>query len=64
MNRPPIRNLVEDHAVEAYTKLARNFSDFCGCEMCRVDVLVYALNRIPARYVSGLEGTVVTDVNL
>jgi competence protein ComFB len=64
MNRPPIRNLVEDHALEAYARLVTHFDDFCGCDLCRVDVLVYALNRIPPRYVAGLEGSVVTDVNL
>ena len=41
-----------------------HFPDFCGCDICRHDVLVYALNRLPPRYVDGLEGSVVTDVNL
>ncbi len=64
MTRPVIRNLVEDHAVEAYGELLHHYPDFCGCDTCRLDVLVYALNRLPPRYVIGLEGTVVTDVNL
>lgn len=59
-----IRNAVEDHAVEAYQRLVSHFPEFCGCETCRLDVLVYALNRLPPRYVIGLEGSVVTDVNL
>ena len=37
---------------------------FCGCEICHADVLVYALNRLPARYVASLEGTVITELNL
>ncbi|HEY7684132.1 MAG TPA: late competence development ComFB family protein [Gemmatimonadales bacterium] len=64
MTRNHIRNAVEDHAVEAYERLVGHFPDFCGCETCRLDVLVYALNRLPAKYVIGREGTVVTDVNL
>ena len=59
-----IRNLVEDHAREAYAEIRGRFPDFCGCEVCRQDVLVYALNRLPPRYVAGLEGAVVTEVNL
>ena len=49
---------------EAYGSLVKHFPDFCGCDICRQDVLVYALNRLPPRYVIGLEGTVVTEVNL
>jgi hypothetical protein len=59
-----IRNLVEEHVVSAYDSLRPRFPDFCGCEVCRTDVLVYALNRLPARYVAGREGTVVTELNL
>jgi hypothetical protein len=59
-----IRNLVEEHVVGAYDSLRPRFPEFCGCEVCRTDVLVYALNRLPARYVAGLEGTVVTELNL
>ena len=59
-----IRNLVEEHVTQAYEQLRPRFPDFCGCETCRMDVLVYALNRLPARYVVGREGTVVSEVNL
>ena len=41
-----------------------HFPDFCGCEICREDVLVYTLNRMPARYVASRTGSVVTEVNL
>ena len=64
MSRPTVRNLVEAHVAEGYEVLRQHFPDFCGCESCRLDVMVYALNRLPARYVIGREGTVVTDVNL
>ena len=59
-----IRNLVEEHVMEAYAQLQPRFPDFCGCDVCRTDVLVYALNRLPARYVAGREGSVVTELNL
>lgn len=59
-----IRNLVEDHVAATYEQLRPHFPDFCGCGVCRGDVLVYALNRTPARYVNTLEGSVVTEFNL
>ncbi len=59
-----IHNLVEQHVVAAYDAMRPHFPQFCGCEMCREDALVYTLNRIPARYVSTPTGSVVTEVNL
>lgn len=48
----------------AFDTLRSHFPKLCGCEMCRDDVLVYTLNRIPPRYVSSLTGSVVTELNL
>ena len=59
-----IKNLVEDHVTAAYGTLRPHFPAFCGCDLCREDVLTFALNRIPPRYVSRREGSVVTEVNL
>jgi hypothetical protein len=59
-----IHNLVEAHVVAAYDAMRPHFPDFCGCEVCREDALVYTLNRTPARYVSSPTGSVVTEVNL
>ena len=59
-----IQNKVEAHAIEAYDSLKIHFPDFCGCEICRADVLVYALNRLPARYVASVEGKVITELSL
>jgi competence protein ComFB len=59
-----IRNLSEDHVIQAYGSLRRHFPDFCGCDICREDVLVFTLNRVAPRYVASLEGSVLTEVNL
>ena len=59
-----IKNLVEDHVTAAYQTLRPHFPAFCGCDLCREDVLTFALNRIPPRYVSRREGSVVTEVAL
>jgi len=59
-----IKNLVEEHVLAAYDVLRAHVPNFCGCAVCRGDVLVYALNRVPARYVATREGSVVTELNL
>jgi predicted transcriptional regulator len=59
-----IHNLVEEHVQAAYEALRPRFPTFCGCEICHADVLVYALNRVPARYFSRLQGSVLTEVSL
>jgi competence protein ComFB len=59
-----IKNLVEDHVTAAYQTLRPHFPGFCGCDLCREDVLTFALNRIPPRYVARREGSVVTEVAL
>lgn len=59
-----IHNLTEHHVAASYEALRSHFPDFCGCEICREDVLVFALNRVQPRYVATLEGSVVTEVNL
>lgn len=59
-----IKNLVEEHVLAAYDVLKAHVPNFCGCAVCRGDVLVYALNRVPARYVATREGSVVTELNL
>ena len=59
-----IRNLTEDHVAEAYRRIGSHFPSFCGCESCRNDVLIFALNRLPARYVASDEGKAVTEFQL
>lgn len=59
-----IRNVVEEHVSASYEALRVHFPDFCGCAICRDDVLVFTLNRTPPRYVSSVQGSVLTGVNL
>lgn len=59
-----IHNLVEEHVQAAYESLRPRFPEFCGCEICHDDVLVYTLNRVPARYFSRRQGSVLTEVSL
>jgi hypothetical protein len=59
-----IKNMAEEHVEAAYDGLLPHFPDFCGCETCRGDVLIYALNRLPARYENTREGSVMTELAL
>lgn len=59
-----IHNLVEEHIRDSYDGVVKGFPEFCGCLICREDVYVYALNRIPPRYVTTQQGLAVTEVRL
>lgn len=59
-----MKNLQEDAVRREYEKLKDTVPGFCGCEMCRDDVLVYALNRLLPRYVAQPTGEVLTQVSL
>ncbi|MCL6632075.1 MAG: late competence development ComFB family protein [Alicyclobacillus herbarius] len=37
-------------------RIAQNERDICFCSLCKSDITAYALNRLPARYVSTQEG--------
>jgi competence protein ComFB len=47
-----------------YTRLKPRVPTFCGCDTCRGDVLVFALNRLAPRYVSTRQGEVLTEISL
>lgn len=56
---------VTEHQVElAYDALVPSLTGVCTCPICREDVLVYALNRLPSHYVSTLLGEVVSKFGL
>jgi len=47
-----------------YDRLRPQLPRFCGCDTCRGDVLVYALNRLSPHYVSTRQGEVLTGISL
>ncbi len=53
-----------DAAQQEYQRLRPQFPTFCGCDTCRGDVLVYALNRLDPHYVSTRQGEVLTELSL
>ena len=59
-----IHNLVEEHVRASYDSLRPRFPEFCGCDLCREDAIVYTLNRVPPRYVASRQGSVLTEISL
>lgn len=59
-----MKNVLESVVAREYERLRRQVDGFCGCDRCRDDVIVFALNRLPPRYVAAEEGEVITNVRL
>jgi hypothetical protein len=59
-----IVNLMEHHVIEAYDRLKGKVAGFDDTPGHREDVIVYALNRLPPRYVVTNEGKAVTEAML
>ncbi len=59
-----IVNVMEHHVQEAYERLKATMPGFEDTPGHREDVIVYALNRLPPRYVVTNEGKAVTEAML
>lgn len=59
-----VTNVTLEVAQGEYHSLRESFPKFCGCDTCRGDVLVYALNRLTPHYVSTRQGEILTGLTL
>lgn len=59
-----IINVMERHVTEAFDRLRGVVTDFVDTPGHRDDAIVYALNRLPPKYVVTNEGKAVTEVAL
>jgi len=59
-----VKNVTEMLVARSYDELLPTMPEFCRCEVCRDDVLVYALNRLPPHYTSTLRGEVVSKLEM
>ncbi len=48
-----MKNLVEDVVRDTHAELLTQYTEFCGCALCRTDVEALALNMIRPRYSGG-----------
>jgi len=59
-----VTNVTSEVVQREYQSLRGNFPKFCGCDACRGDVMVYALNRLSPHYVSSRQGEILTGLSL
>jgi competence protein ComFB len=59
-----VKNVYEEVVVDEFERLKPTIDGFCDCAVCRQDVLAYALNRLPPRYVVGRVGEMHSRVNM
>jgi competence protein ComFB len=59
-----MKNLLEAVVIREHERLLPDMTDACSCPLCREDVLVHALNRLPPRYVATLTGEVLSEVQM
>jgi competence protein ComFB len=59
-----VTNVTSEVVQREYASLRDNFPKFCGCDTCRGDVMVYALNRLAPHYVSSRQGEILTSLSL
>ena len=59
-----VTNVTAEVVAREYRSLRDKLTGFCGCETCKGDVLVYALNRLSPHYVSTRQGEILTELSL
>ena len=59
-----MKSVTEYLVKRAYDELTPTMPGICTCPVCREDVLVFALNRLPPHYTSSLTGEVVTKLEM
>jgi competence protein ComFB len=59
-----VTNVTWEAVQREYASLRGRFPAFCGCDTCKGDVLVFALNRLSPHYVSTRAGEILTEISL
>ncbi len=57
------RNYTEDLVIEELCGVLEQLPRLCKCERCRGDMVAYALNRMPAKYVVTELGSIYTKAH-
>lgn len=57
------RNVMEEIVEQKYEEL-KSTLNCCTCERCHLDVIAYALNKLPPKYVVSNAGELYTKVRL
>ncbi len=57
-----IYNYMEDVVKDELDKSLADITDICKCQKCKFDMMVWALNRLPAKYVLSDKGRLYTKL--
>lgn len=57
-----IVNYMEDMVKEHLDELLSKRDDICKCQKCKFDMMVWALNRLPPKYVITAKGRIYTKL--
>lgn len=63
MKQVVLKNYMETLLLEKLDEVIDKL-DCCKCEKCRMDILSYALNRLPPKYVATYEGQVYSKLDM
>lgn len=55
-------NYMEDIAANELEGLLEDTKDICKCQKCKLDILAWALNRLPPKYIVSEKGRVFTKL--
>lgn len=58
-----LRNLTEDIVISKLDVLIDRL-DCCKCDLCRLDIASYTLNRLPSKYVATTQGELLSKISL
>ena len=58
-----IKNNMESFVLQNLDKVLDQFPECCRCEQCRNDIVVWALNHLPPKYVNSKMGDVYTRLD-
>jgi len=57
-----VRNLMEDMVERKFEKLLPSLK-CCTCDICRTDIMCYALNRLKPKYVATSQGELLSRID-
>lgn len=52
------KNFMEQVAANKLDDMLKSRTDICTCEQCKTEMLTYALNHLPPRYISSHKGEI------
>lgn len=58
-----LKNCTEVIVTERLERMLEEEKGICTCEKCKMDMLTYALNQLPPRYVSCQQGEIFSKID-